>query len=189
VNWEGFDQAALLAQLQPLLRRSAAGMLGPEHQRFAEDMAQEAWLQVWRVLGRYDGDEAGLVPWCMAVARNRMRNFIDSEILAQKHGGPGEQAVKEKRAPLTLVGDVTELFEAADREVELDLAYHRGEIWAAIDGLTETQRRYVVARFWFGLERGELARAIGQQSIRNSGALWRNRIRPKLAEQLAHLAG
>ena len=67
------------------------------------------------------------------------------------------------------------------------LAYHRGEIAQALDGLTEAQRRYVLLRFWENASTPELKQAFGY----DPKALWsrsgRSAAREALAESLAHL--
>ncbi len=66
------------------------------------------------------------------------------------------------------------------------LAYHYGEIAAAINTLTDDQREYVVLRFWCGMTSTEIA-AAQSKSESNVRTAWSRYIRPHLMRELAHL--
>lgn len=63
------------------------------------------------------------------------------------------------------------------------LAYHYGEIHAALSDLDDRWREYVYLRFWLGHGDSEISRMLG------TDVHWSSRVRPVLAERLAHLAG
>lgn len=66
---------------------------------------------------------------------------------------------------------------------DVTLAYHYGEIHAAIADLDESWREYVWLRFWCGLT----AEEIRAKGAGGSPWMWTHTIRPLLAERLSHL--
>lgn len=64
----------------------------------------------------------------------------------------------------------------------IEVAYHAGEIAAALDVLTPAQKKYVVARFWGGRTPAELTALFGY----DPSSLWRD-AKPKLRIRLAYL--
>lgn len=79
------------------------------------------------------------------------------------------------------------LLTAADLVDSVMIAYHRGEIARALDSLTPAQKKYVLLRFWSGMQTGDLTREFGY----DPSGLWNNSrsgARVKLREALAHLA-
>lgn len=163
------DERQLLESWRPWLRVTAANMTYPDK---AEDLAQEGWIALWRAIPTYDG-RTPFEPWCKAVMRNRMMNVIrDSHAQLR-------DIRREHR-----VGNVADVCDVGEEVEGVELAYHHGEIYRAIDRLTDHQRAYVVARFWGELSFNELNERF---NTKNSNALWRSRIQPKLAMQLAHL--
>lgn len=163
------DEHALLGTYRPWLRVVAAGMTTPDR---AEDLASEGWIELWRASRSYDGT-APLDWWLKHKAHRRMVTVVDRDwrtVKATQHVAvESEHAVWEQlRVELPAV----------------ELAYHRGQIAAALDRLTRREREYVVARFWGGLNYPELTAHFGYQPQ----GLWRT-ARPKLAAALAHLGG
>lgn len=64
------DEAAfrvLFRHVQPRLLRYLTGLVGPD----AEDVAADAWLQIARDLGTFDGDADKFRGWASRIARNR----------------------------------------------------------------------------------------------------------------------
>lgn len=162
------NETELLESYRPWLRATAGAMLSRDEQRHVEDLAQEAWVALWRELrasGRRDP------AWLKTVARNRMRNVIRDSHAARRD---------ERRT--AYVADVAAVWEGVVAVQGLELAYHHGQIGAALDVLTTQQREYVVARFWGGLTHTELTELFGYQPQ----SIW-TRARPKLAVALAHL--
>lgn len=160
----------LLRNYRPWLRIVGARMADRPSQ--AEDLAQEGWIAIWRALPGYDG-ERPFDPWAKSVAINRMRNVI-----RDSHAG-----LRDTRREAT-VADVTELVDVGSEIEGLELAYHAGEIRAALDRLTPLQRDYVIARFWGGLTYSELN---ARFESRNSNAAFWKRAKTSLAAELEHL--
>jgi RNA polymerase sigma factor (sigma-70 family) len=73
------------------------------------------------------------------------------------------------------------LLEAPDVLDGVALAYHHGEIAEALDDLPAHWRQYVIDRFWHGMSDAE------SNARRETSVRW-YRVRPVLAERLAHLA-
>lgn len=168
------DPTELLVRLRPKLRGAAYRMLSPDEHRHAEDLASEAWISVWRALPIFPGDpadETGVMAWCMAVARNRMRNWIRETLLAPTHG--------EHNSRLTQDNDLIDLVEAGEQLPGIQTAYHDGRVREAVDRLPARQREYVIARFWHGESTTSLQR-------RMSPSTW-TRLKPKLADELEPL--
>lgn len=74
------------------------------------------------------------------------------------------------------------VFEAVDKMDGIVLAYHYGEIHQAVSELEPLWREYVYLRFWQGYGDLEISRTLG------SRVHWNDRVRPYLAQRLAHLA-
>jgi len=188
------NEAALLAEMRPWIRAEAAAMLDWELGRHAEDIAQEAWIHLWRSLPDYHG-QAPFVPWCKTVIRNRLHYEIRS-LRAQKRGGPGEDrnrgtGARPRKVAVTstdLYAEVTAVWEGEAACADVDWAYHHAELAAALAALSPKLRAYVVARFFHGLRGTELDAALGQSN--STASLWNGprRGREQLARALEHLA-
>lgn len=161
------NERELLEHYRPWLRVVAARMTADD----PEGLSQEGWIAIWRALPSYDG-RAPFEPWCKAVARNRMFNVIRDD-----------HAAKRDTRLVDHYPDVTQVCDVGAQLEGLELAYHHGEIRAALDQLTAQQRAYVLARFWGGLTYSELNTRF---ETSNSGGIWKW-ARRRLAAELAHL--
>jgi RNA polymerase sigma factor (sigma-70 family) len=162
------DERELLLHYRPWLRKVAAGMTTPDR---AELLAQEGWIAVWAAIKNYDGS-APLDWWLKRKAHGRMLTLV--------------QVTWRSKKELQHVStdDTAEIWDRLLVEMpEVELAYHHGQIAAALDVLTAREREYVVMRFWGGLNYPELTAHFGY----GPQALWRT-ARPKLTKALAHLA-
>lgn len=172
------NEVELLEHYRPWLRKVAAGMTLPDR---AEDLAQEGWIALWKATQSYDGS-APLDWWLKRKAHGRMLVVIRNwgSIRNAQHRVVDFDFIES-------LGDELEsawLIQAISLELpEVELAYHHGEIVAALDALTPREREYVVARFWGGLNHPELTAHFGYQPQ----GLWRT-ARRKLVAQLEHLA-
>lgn len=72
--------------------------------------------------------------------------------------------------------------EGPDYLDSIEVSYHAGEIYDALDALTPTQRKYVMARFWGGMDTSELKELFGYDPT----SLWRD-AKPRLQNQLDYL--
>lgn len=178
----------ILRPYMPWLRTVAGNLLG--HQDVGvQDLMQEGYIAMWRALKSYSAEAGPLDYWLKFKASNRMKTV---SIRAREHPERVPVSLSETvysdPTPVEL-GDTIEDLATAELLATVELAYHHGEIAAAIDALTPQQRRYVIARFWLGLTGNEMV-ALGVFSY-DPSALWnsrRNGARWKLQEELKHLA-
>ncbi len=70
----------------------------------------------------------------------------------------------------------------SDNLDEILVCYHAGEIYDALDCLTAAQRKYVMARFWGGMNPVELKELFGY----DPHSLWKA-AKPKLEKRLEYL--
>lgn len=195
------DRDARIAEVLPNYRRwlyrLAYDMLpdgSPDH----DDLANEGYIAMWRAFDTYDETKGALPSWLTGAARLRMRD------LTSGHGQWfGHEPVRGHREVETSSLDAY-LDETSDDlswlgEDLLDgveIAYHYGQIHEALATLSPSQREYVFARFWLGIDPSSQAPAM--QAFRDAypvvrrGYLWRGSskqkgARDRLAEALADL--
>ncbi|MFD4787524.1 RNA polymerase sigma factor [Streptomyces sp. NPDC058459] len=116
----------------------------------AEDVTSEAWLQIARDLGRFDGDADRFRGWAARIARNRALDHI------RMRG----------RRPL-IGGDETELTGRAaesDTEVEAMEALTTGGTLSLIARLPQDQAEAVVLRVVVGLDAKTAAETLGKRA-------------------------
>lgn len=170
---------ALLLELRPVLRSIAAGLLGPmTQQEDIDDLAQEGWVALWR-----DRRKATTITraWCVHSARWGMTRYLQRQRYGRTLRNVWQVECVGGAEELESIEDVVEV----DRALELvEVGYHRGEVVSAVNRLTPAQRRYVLARFWYGLTELEINERLNQAG---SGSTWRQRVKPKLREELADL--
>lgn len=197
-------QLARLGDYRSWLLTQAERILGSHGHPDRDDLVQEGYIAMWRALDSYDETKGALAGWLTYRARLRMLECVGRGQWTgkpAKHDGrhkvereEGSQNVT-RRVVLSLDaprGDGSTLADLLDGIGYLEgteLAYHHGEIMAALAALTPAQRKYVEARFWHGMSESEIkAEVFGY----DAGSLWRsqkNGARLKLAEALGHLAG
>jgi len=138
--------AILWRELQPALLRYLR-VVAPGA---SEDLASEAWLEVARGLGRFQGDENGFRSWVFTVARHRMVDWRRRE--ARHPSTPvAPEAVPERPGP----GD------AADPVLE---AISTRAALALVAELPPDQAEVVTLRVVAGLEVAEVAAVVGKRA-------------------------
>jgi DNA-directed RNA polymerase specialized sigma24 family protein len=168
------DERALLLSYRGWLRNTAVDLLAGRPLHRAEDLAQEGWIAMWRAV-QDDRDVAVKAPldwWLKRQALLRMQQCVR------------DWFTPAKQRQHLLVDDVASLVELSTVLPVLELAYHRGEVYAAVGRLTPREREYVTLRFWGGANPAQLVDHFGYKPH----GLWRTAA-PKLALDLAHLAG
>jgi RNA polymerase sigma factor (sigma-70 family) len=175
------EQQKILQKYRSWLRTTARNIYKTQPGR-VEDLAQEGWIAMWRVLKK-EGD----VPehFLKNAAICRMRNIIRDDhrdcrdIRRSRADGLPAQSIDnhgaEAETPSVWVKLQTDLG-------AIELAYHHGEIADALNALTPTQREYVVLKFWYGLSHAELVSHFGYKPAH----LW-HRSKATLEKELAHL--
>lgn len=127
-----------------------------------DDLAQEGYIAMWRSLEAYDPAKGSLPSWVTKAAKMRMSDVLRRGVY---FGQPSQRGVLrvedhakiaaiEGMAPIDL--DAMEQATAVWLNEGLALAYHRGAIHRALQGLPPEQQRYVVLRFWHGMSNPEI---------------------------------
>lgn len=164
------EERALLLTYRPWLRGVARKMVADS---LVDELAQEGWIAIWRELHHTRDATAHPAPqdwqlkhtaiWRMAACR---RDW--------------SEPMKQRQHSFT--ADVVAVADLPHELGDLELAYHHGEIHAAMGALSPREQEYVIQRFWHGMEAAQLKIHFGY----SPNGLWRTG-RPKLALALAHL--
>jgi len=154
-----------------------------------DDILQEGRIVQWQVLQRRPDAPAAYVSAAMS---NRIMECILRGTwtgMSRTHGKPLDPL---RRGDRDSVDDETlqldQVVDQADWVEHALLGYHQGQILAALDELTFTQKEAVVLRFWGGMTNAEIAarQGISKQTVERQ---WRETIRPRLVEELGLLTG
>lgn len=161
------------------LLKQAGNLVGSSRPSDVVDLAQEGWIAMWRALGTYDATRGALPAWLTSKARLRMLDCVARRYWT---GTPS------RRGSLTSVvetpldwRDVPDASYPVELEVQLpdvEVAYHAGEVLAALNRLPAPHREYVYRCFWRGETHREATDRLGNR--------WSHAKRA-LRENLAHL--
>lgn len=198
------DQA--LSEVDAVLTKVALGVLRVSRPDW-QDMLQEGRIEFWHA--HREGNSTPLSVWR---ARRRMRAFaFRGQAETGYRGHTGRHGVRREPEQVAILDapiddDETamtlgDLIAEATSIDGVEVAYHHGEIQAALDALTERQRRYVYARFWCGIDatdglhmnEGVRAAREANPDVRDrSGVLWTGNkttkgAKQRLVEHLGHL--
>jgi RNA polymerase sigma-70 factor (ECF subfamily) len=110
----------------------------------AEDVAQEAFLAIWRSGARYDRARGSVRTWLLGVVHNRAIDMLRRTTVHERRRAADEQAAERVEAP-----ERTEV-EAARREEARSMQ-------ALIDQLPEEQRRVVELAYFGGFTHEQIA--------------------------------
>jgi hypothetical protein len=149
-------------------------------------------------MGTWNPAKGALPSWLTKAAELRMTQIAYGHgTWLGKPSSRGSRPVEED-VILDNYDNPDTLFDAVDSPAGIELAYHEGEIAEALDALSPAQRRYVVARFWLGLDPAsrtpEMQRLCALvPEMRRGSSLWlgttgQRGARQRLADALAHLA-
>lgn len=125
-----------------------------------DDLAQEGYIAMWRALDTFDPDRGALPPWLTRAAKMRMHDVVRRDVqfgqdYKRNPGSTDGRSVSLEALAAPELADFED--RTADRLAEgVALAYHHGQIHAALQNLPESQRQYVVMRFWFGMSNPEI---------------------------------
>jgi len=126
----------------------------------AEDAAQEAWVDVWRGLPRFDADQP-FRPWLLTIVANRCRKAARRRSLATVSlDGDAPEDAPESEAD-DAPGWLGERL--LGRDIAEDALHGEAlrEVGAIIATLPAEQRRILALRFFADLELAEIALLIG----------------------------
>lgn len=116
-----------------------------------DDLVQEGYVAMWRALPKYDPAQGHLPSFLTFCARSRMIDVLRRGTWTGKPEMRGSRSVDEV-AHVDEFDDPDVLLGGVGALEGVEIAYHDGEIAAAIDALPEAQRRHVIGRFWLGLD-------------------------------------
>jgi RNA polymerase sigma-70 factor, ECF subfamily len=112
----------------------------------AEEVAQEALLEVWRTAGRFDPARGQALAWVMTIAHRRAVDRVRSERAA---------AEREARAAAVSPPPADEVAEAVQASLEAERVRH------CLDGLSGPQRESITLAYYSGLSYPQVASALG----------------------------
>ncbi len=120
----------------------------------AEEVLSDVFVQVWGHIDQHDARRGPLVPWVLAIARNRALDAV------RRRRRWWRKAEHWGQAHAAQDGAVLPEPDPAEAAVP-GWPVHR-EIHAALAGLPEEQRRVVLLAYFEGLTHSEIARRTGQ---------------------------
>ena len=141
----------------------------------AEDVAQEAFLSIWRSRMRYDASRGSVRTWVLGIVHNRA---ID----ALRRG-----ALHERRRRRQLDG-VEERHEATERtDVEAARREEARSVRSALDTLPTDQRRTIELAYFGGFSHSQIAELLDEPigTIKGRMRLGLDKLRHQLAEGFA----
>ncbi len=113
----------------------------------AEEIAQEAFLAIWRSGARYDRARGSVRTWLLGVVHNRAIDAVRRTNVHQRHQASDERAAERVEAP-----ERTEV-EAARREEARSMR-------ALVDGLPGDQRRVIELAYFGGFTHEQIAQML-----------------------------
>lgn len=149
-----------------LLRR----MLGESGE--AEEVLQEAFLQVWRDARRYNPERASPRGWLLLIARSRALDRLRRRSALQRR----EEAIAREDAGRAI---------APLGSRRLEHRETRQRISSALDRLPREQRRVIELAFFYGLSQTEIAAHLGAPlgTIKSRALLGMKRLRAIFASE------
>ena len=138
-----------------LYRATSAHLLGVAygvllHRERAEEVLQEAYLNVWHAAGSFRGQLATPMTWLINIVRNKAidRQRVGSAL---------------RRAQVALDDDTLQLPEAPEREPQqlAHTAFVRAHIDTCMQELAAGQRQALALAFFRGLVHAEIAQTMG----------------------------
>lgn len=140
----------------------------------AEDVAQEAFLSIWRSRLRYDPLRGSVRTWVLGIVHNRS---VDSLRRGAVHD--------RRRSPLD---GVEQTHEAAERtDVEAARREEARAVRSALDVLPDEQRRTIELAYFGGFSQTQIAELLGMPvgTVKGRMRLGLEKLRRQLGEGLA----
>ena len=113
----------------------------------AEEVAQEAFLEIWRTSARFDAGKGSAMSWMMTIAHRKAVDRVRSAEAASRRDQTYEATTQERAYDITA------------EEVERSLEGQR--VRNALESLTETQRGAVQLAYFGGYTHNEVAALLG----------------------------
>ena len=165
--------AALYDRFSPLLLAVTRRILG--NGADAEEVVQEAFLQVWAQAGRYDPRRSSVPTWLVLIARSRAIDLLRSRGVRER---AVTAATAEARADESPEGPRSVWYEE-----------RRTRLAAALEGLPAEQRQVVQQAFFLGMSQREIAEATGLPlgTVKTRTLLAMRKLRESLREEKREL--
>lgn len=190
---------AIIDSYTKWLHKVANDYLPLWHERH-DDVVQEGRIAMWRALATYDATKGSLPSWLTTAAKQRMKDVSFGRGRPTGHEEMrGSREVEVDVSLDALAEDGIEMMLTAHDSLSgVEIAYHAGEIAEALDSLSPAQRRYVIGRFWCGLDPSsrepgmrEFVDLVPEMRKRHlwAGSSKQVGARDRLAQRLLHLAG
>jgi RNA polymerase sigma-70 factor (ECF subfamily) len=142
----------------------------------AEEVVQEAFLQVWRQAARYDPARSSVSSWLVLIARSRAIDRLRNRRVAERIAT--EAGADAPRVDASLDGIANVFF-----------AERRARILAALDALPPEQREVIELAFFRGMTQNEIAQRTSTPlgTVKTRTLLAMKKLRAALAADLREL--
>jgi RNA polymerase sigma-70 factor, ECF subfamily len=138
----------------------------------AEDVAQEAFLSIWRAGGRYDRARGSVRTWVLGIVHNRAIDALRRTVVHERRRASDE--------------GIEERFEARERtEVEAARRDEAETIRGMLDTLPAEQSRVIELAYFGGFTHSEIAEMLGAPigTVKGRMRLGLEKLRGQLAPQ------
>jgi RNA polymerase sigma-70 factor, ECF subfamily len=138
----------------------------------AEDVAQEAFLSIWRAGGRYDRARGSVRTWVLGIVHNRAIDALRRTVVHDRRRASDE--------------GIEERFEARERtEVEAARREEAETIRGMLDALPAEQSRVIELAYFGGFTHSEIAEMLGAPigTVKGRMRLGLEKLRGQLAPQ------
>ena len=138
----------------------------------AEDVAQEAFLSIWRSGGRYDRARGSVRTWVLGIVHNRAIDALRRSVVHERRRASDE--------------GIEERFEARERtEVEAARREEAETIRGMLDTLPDEQSRVIELAYFGGFTHSEIAEMLGAPigTVKGRMRLGLEKLRGQLAPQ------
>jgi RNA polymerase sigma-70 factor, ECF subfamily len=138
----------------------------------AEDVAQEAFLSIWRSGGRYDRARGSVRTWVLGIVHNRAIDALRRSVVHDRRRASDE--------------GIEERFEARERtEIEAARREEAKEIRGMLEALPEDQSRVIELAYFGGFTHSEIAEMLGAPigTVKGRMRLGLEKLRGQLAPQ------
>ena len=138
----------------------------------AEDVAQEAFLSIWRSGGRYDRARGSVRTWVLGIVHNRAIDALRRTVVQERRRASDE--------------GIEERFEARERtEVEAARREEASTIRGMLQTLPDEQSRVIELAYFGGFTHSEIAEMLGAPigTVKGRMRLGLEKLRGQLAPQ------
>ena len=140
----------------------------------AEDIAQEAFLSIWRSRLRYQPERGSVRTWVLGIVHNRAIDSLRRSLVHERRRSVVEGIEEREQAP-----ELTEV-EAVRRE-------EARQVRSALESLPDEQRRTIELAYFGGFSQSEIAEMLGMPigTVKGRMRLGLEKLRRQLSEVFA----